>query len=61
MTTEQKMRLTKLIDQAVMLDFEEISIWKQIRTRNSEFAKNNVLQANESIKMLAHIKTKLTE
>lgn len=60
MTAEQKMRLTKLIDQSIMLDFEEISIWKQIRTRNSEFAKNNVLQANESIKVLAHIKTKLT-
>ena len=61
MNQDQKSRIFKLIDQAIMLDFAEIGYWKQCKQRNSDFAKRNVIQANESIKNLSEIKQMLNK
>jgi len=56
MTDQQKQHRINLINQAIKLDLEEIAIWKKSPNCNTEFARNNVIQAMESIKTLAKLK-----
>lgn len=47
--------LSKLINMAITLDFEEISIWKSSSKRNSKFAKDNISMATKSISEISEI------
>lgn len=51
--------LSQLINMAITLDFEEISIWKSSPKRNSKFAKDNISMANKSISEISEINKKL--
>lgn len=52
--------LFKLIDEEIMLDFEEISIWKSSAYyRNTKFAKENIKYAEDDIKFMSELKKKL--
>jgi hypothetical protein len=56
-----KTDLFKLIHESIKLDFEEISIWKSSKLRNTNFSNENILIANNSIKNIVEIDKKLKQ
>lgn len=49
-------KINALIDEAIMLDLEEISITKQSKDRNTRFALENAKMANTSLRQLSEFK-----
>jgi len=59
MENQSKARLSELADQAIILDLQEIDMWKRSTHRNTAFAKQNVKLAEMSLKNIVEQQKRL--